>query len=262
MKFLALLVVIFACTFLNASVFAQKPELVVQTGHSTDLIFYLAFSPDGKMLASAGFFDPNVKIWHIETGKELTSINFLKNPLFFPQTLGWKKQRLYLSFGGGRSGIVQYEFARKKIELLKPTPYIRGIRNAAYNPDYSLICYASDSTAEKIQDSIITKKDSVRIIEVSTGTIKATLPVSGKTTASFSNDGKFIITNTNEKRTSLWDANTFSFIRSLPIDADKISLEAISPDSQKLSFHVNDTTIQVFGMQSNEVLATMKGHKL
>ncbi|MCU0428072.1 MAG: hypothetical protein MUF71_20865 [Candidatus Kapabacteria bacterium] len=261
MKLPSLLAVVICISFV-APVFAQKPELVVQTGHSSDYIWQLAFSPDSKMLASAGFFDPNMKIWHIETGKELASVNVSGSPIVSFNAFAWRQNIIHLSIGGVRSGsCIRYDVQSKKVIFSAPHQFKLNFRSASYNPDFSVLCYPSDSTAEEIQDSTITKKDSVRIVEVSTGTIKATLPVSGKTVATYSNDGKYIITNTNEKRTSLWDGGTFSFVRSLPIETDKISLEAISPDSQKLSFNVNDTTIQVFGMQENTILATMNGHK-
>jgi hypothetical protein len=48
-----------------ADAFAQKPELVVQTGHTGIYISHLAFSSDGKMLATSGIPDANVCIWHI-----------------------------------------------------------------------------------------------------------------------------------------------------------------------------------------------------
>ena len=54
-----------------ASAFAQKPELVVQTGHSGE-VTTVAFSPDGKILASAGG-EHAIKLWDVDTGKELRS---------------------------------------------------------------------------------------------------------------------------------------------------------------------------------------------
>lgn len=50
---------------------AQKPELVVQNGHSS-FVSAVAFSPDGKILASSGL-DGVIKLWDLSTGTELRS---------------------------------------------------------------------------------------------------------------------------------------------------------------------------------------------
>src|SRR6266849_1082838 len=54
---------------------AQKPELVVQTGHSQN-VTSVSFSPDGKTLAS-GSYDNTVKLWDVSTGAELRTLEGL-----------------------------------------------------------------------------------------------------------------------------------------------------------------------------------------
>jgi WD40 repeat protein len=49
---------------------AQKPELVVQTGQPR--INHVAFSPDGKLLATGGR-DNTIKLWEVKTGRVLRS---------------------------------------------------------------------------------------------------------------------------------------------------------------------------------------------
>src|SRR5256885_43230 len=55
-----------------ATTLAQKPELVVQTGHS-GIVTSVAFSADGKTLAS-GSTEDNIQLWDVSNGRELRTL--------------------------------------------------------------------------------------------------------------------------------------------------------------------------------------------
>ncbi|MEZ5426930.1 MAG: caspase family protein [Pyrinomonadaceae bacterium] len=55
-----------------------QPELIVQTGNS-ELPGFIAFSPNGKFIASAAGFE--IVLWSVSTGKQLRTISLPQNPL-------------------------------------------------------------------------------------------------------------------------------------------------------------------------------------
>src|SRR5262245_59628321 len=61
------------CWCWMSQVMAQKPSLVIQTGHQS-YIQSVAFSPDGKSIAS-GSWDNTIKLWDVATGRELRSLS-------------------------------------------------------------------------------------------------------------------------------------------------------------------------------------------
>src|SRR5262245_15440397 len=50
----------------------QELKLVVETGHS-DIVSAIAFSPDGRLLAS-GSFDTTIRLWDVSSAKEIYAL--------------------------------------------------------------------------------------------------------------------------------------------------------------------------------------------
>lgn len=67
--------ILFITVFLFVSVQAQKPELVVQSGHN-GIVGKIAFTKDGKFLAS-GSADGTVKFWDLSSNKEVRTFQTL-----------------------------------------------------------------------------------------------------------------------------------------------------------------------------------------
>ena len=177
----ALLGLIVAACLSAGVVCAQKPELIVQTGHS-NVINGLAFSPDGKLLLSFGD-DETFKIWDVETYRELRTVT---DGLVPSNEAGRRKDCLYVS--------TQQDFScwatATKSELFE---YLRG-SHASITKDGRLRAEGSWNGGE------------VTIEDASTGETKWTFrPGFGVSAVALSSNGKLLASGSSDAVIRVWD---------------------------------------------------------
>jgi WD40 repeat protein/uncharacterized caspase-like protein len=84
-----------------------KPELVLQTGYNS---FYgatrLAFSPDGRLLATATFHTNTIKLWEMATGRELRNLSSGgTNTASLSPVFAWSPDSRLLAASGGNNTV-------------------------------------------------------------------------------------------------------------------------------------------------------------
>ena len=117
----------------SLTVFAQKPELVVQTGHSQSLSS-VAFSPDGKVIAS-GSSDNTIKLGDVATGKQLRSLAGNTDGV---RSVAFSRNGQVIASGDGDSTIKLWEVATGK-QLRSLAGLAGSVGSVAFNVDGKVI---------------------------------------------------------------------------------------------------------------------------
>jgi WD40 repeat protein len=97
---------------------AQKPELVVQTGHS-QVVETVAFSQDGKLLAS-GSGDGAIKLWDVKSGVMLRTLLGYADTVY---SIAFSPDGTKLATLRSRFGIFK---AERNYEVLQDIPFLFG----------------------------------------------------------------------------------------------------------------------------------------
>jgi WD40 repeat protein len=176
---------------------------------------YLAFSPDGKTLASAG--TAGVCLWDVQTGKKVCRF-----PYEAPSCVAFSASGSVLAVGGWSGEILLLDRAsRKEIRRL------RGHRHRVYSMVFSpggklLASGSSDETA--------------RVWDVASGKELWQLQAHKNEVPSvtFSPDGKALATGGDDRTIRLWDLTTGKEVRRFQRHSGQSLSLAFSPDGKTL----------------------------
>jgi WD40 repeat protein/serine/threonine protein kinase len=241
----------------------QNPTTLNKGG----LVSSVAISPNGTRLAAAGVApgepgkgpvrEGEVKVWDIQTGKELHSLNGgAASVAFSPDG------KLLASAGslheGGREPVGEVKVwdaqTGKEIHSLKG-----GGESVAFSPDGKLL-----ASAGSVYKGLQHQGSEVKVWDAQTGkeilTLNAGGPFPGVSSgrgglsATFSPDGKRLA-SASGKEIKLWDAQTGKEL--LALKGGGVSV-AFSPDGKRLASSGNG--VKVWDAQTGEELLTLKGH--
>ena len=193
-------------------------HLLTLRGHKGP-VFGVAFSPDGKRLATASS-DHTAKIWDADNGQELLTLRGHEGPVF---SVAFSPDGKRLATASNDKTAKIWDAASGK-ELLAIRAHSSCVRSVAFSPDGKRLATASFDKTAKIWDAVSGKE---------------LLALCGHTRevfcAAFSPDGKRLATASNDATAKIWDAASGKELLTLFGGAFAVESVAFSPDGKRLA---------------------------
>ncbi|WP_293208259.1 NACHT domain-containing protein [Microcoleus sp. PH2017_01_SCD_O_A] len=241
-------------------------------------IFAVAFSPDGKLLATGGT-DGVVRCWDVASGKELLTCKGHSN---WVSSVAFSPDNKTLASGSSDKTIKLWE--RHSGECLKTFQgHSDLVRSVAFSPDGKTLATGSDDRSVKLWNchsgeclqtwqghsnwvrSVAFSPDGKTLASGSNDrTVKLWLQTwQGHSncvlSVAFSPDGKTLASGGSDSTVKLWDCRSGDCLQTWQGHSNWVRSVAFSPDGQILASGSNDRTVKLWG-RSGECLQTWQGH--
>ncbi len=207
--------------------------IVMKNNNSVD---YVAFSPNGKYIATASYFD-KARFWDISTGKEVSVIkqDTVSNFAFSPDGK-------YIAAACTNNTTRLWDISTgKEVSVMK---YNRSTNDFAFSPDGKYIVAVSDNNI--VQFDVSTGKE-VRVMKYNRSMWNI----------AFSPDGKYIATMSDNNTVILWNISSGKEVTVMKHD-NAVKKFVFSPDGKYIATVSDNHTVILWNISSGKEVTVMK----
>lgn len=240
-------------------------ESRVFSGHS-GRVTSASFSPDGKLLVTASI-DGTVRVWDISTGgvlcefkagdNKFSTAHFSGDGQLVKATSGdgevfvWDVHTGALKDNWEESILEDFILAKSPDGALMVAVIPWGGAVVSHMPTKkvmhqlgpALSVNAAQFSHDGLLIAIILHDGLVRVIDVSTGSVRYTLPGHN---AAFSHDDRLIITASDDRAARIWDVATGTLMRILTGHEKLVCFASFSPDDKSIVTASCDRTVRLW----------------
>lgn len=208
-------------------------------GHA-DVVFCVAFRPDGKQLASASY-DKTVGLWDLTTHKLVRSFtdhsDFVYSVAFSPDgkwlVSGSKDRSVRVTDAATGKAIVTCSGTEQDVLAVAVSPDVKAVVSAGLD---SPLNWWNPQTGERIRQQ---RGHAQAVHEIC-----------------FSKDGKLVASAGADRTVRLWDGTTGGLLKTLPVGSVAYAV-AVSPDGKLVASGSFDGLVRLWDAGSGRALVTL-----
>jgi WD40 repeat protein/tRNA A-37 threonylcarbamoyl transferase component Bud32 len=210
-------------------------QLLDLKGHA-NIVLSVAFSPDGKRLASASGANTTpptpgeVKVWDAQTGQEAFPLKGHTGPV---KSVAFSPNGKRLASGSGDKTVKVWD-AQSGQQLLDLKGHTDTVWSMAFSPDGQRLASGSDDKTVKVWDA----QSGQQLLDLKghTDTVWS---------VAFSPDGNRLASGSRDETVKVWDPLTGQEVLDLQGHTKGVLSVAFSPDGNRLASGSGDKTVQV-----------------
>lgn len=209
-------------------------------GH-TGNVYWVSFSSDGSLLATASL-DKTVIVWDFNTGqvvKRLTAQAPIKQAPM--KHVAFSPDDKFIAAAVLDGTALVWELETGKLMLTLRAKGDRGMFSVGYSPDGRYIITSGFAGSTGLEGS-------AQVWDARSGKLESTLVghKAGLLNATFSRDGRYIVTASRDKTARLWEVGTWKSLAELRGHTDMVESAELSRDNMYIITSSGDSTARIY----------------